>query len=90
MTDTSSLDPQYIHTFSFLELDKAFKELSNLRSADNEGCVAELFKYANRALKEEILDSFNLFLSMYHLQLSNYHGLVNGTPFLVSLSFLLN
>ena len=61
-----------ISEFSLEELNIALSSLSNLRAGDEHGCVVELLKYGNDALKEEILACFNRIL--YHLRIdSSWH-----------------
>ena len=48
-----------IPRFSIEELNDALAKLSNLRCEDDDGVVAEMLKYANDKLKEELLRNSN-------------------------------
>ena len=50
---------QSIPSFSLVELEKASKNMSNLRSADVDGIVVEMIKHADTPFKESLLHFFN-------------------------------
>ena len=50
---------QYIPMFTLDELERALKAMSNLRSADEDGIVVEMIKYANIQFEEASVIFFN-------------------------------
>ena len=53
---------QFIQMFTLDELERALKAMSNLRSADEDGIVVEMIKYANIQFKEALIIFFNQIL----------------------------
>ena len=53
---------QFIPMFTLDELERALKAMSNLRSADEDGIVVEMIKYANLKFKEALIIFFNQIL----------------------------
>ena len=51
-----------IPLFSMVELGQALSNLANLRACDVDGCIVELFKWANEDVKLEMLSCFNQIL----------------------------
>ena len=59
-----------IQCFTTEELDNALKSMSNLRSGDENGLVAEMLKYANESFKAEMLYYFNEMIHSGNFDLS--------------------